>query len=103
MAPPRPLNYLTVEVFESDDGVASLEALACTSEQHHPQALAEAQALLDWAWGQRPNGHGPLDEGHEWDHDLQVQPAQGGWCSVSLTLTGPQAFLDQLLRHFQQA
>jgi hypothetical protein len=94
------MKYLTVELFESDDGQASLEALACTSERHHGDALAEAQALLQWAWQARPHSHGPLDEGHEWDHDLQTQIGSDGWCTVSLTLTGPRPFLEELLRHF---
>ena len=88
------LRWLTVDVSDNDEGVVTIEALASTDAAGHAFALAEAQALLDWAWRAFPDTHGPADDGGQWDHDLQAgaDADAGGWQSVSLTLTGTPEF-----------
>jgi hypothetical protein len=97
------VNYLTFDLSDNADGVITLEAMASTTAEHHAAALAEAQLLLDWAWRRFPHSHGPADEGHDWDHDLQVGVEAGGWHVVSLTLTGSQRFVDEFLAAFGDA
>jgi hypothetical protein len=86
------LRWLTVDVSDNDEGVVTIEALAATDAADHAFALAEAQALLDWAWRAFPHSHGPADDGGEWDHDLQSGVEPDGWHSVALTLTGTREF-----------
>ncbi len=93
---------LTVDFSETLDGTCTLEALASTRPAQHGQALAEAQCLLDWAWQLFPDSHGPLDEGHDWHHDLQVSQEPDGWQQVALTLTGRAAFMEALRSAFPE-
>jgi hypothetical protein len=87
-----PLQYLSFDVSDNDEGVVTIEALASTSASQHAAVLAEANRVLDWAWQAFPHTHGPADEGGEWDHDLQVSVEGDGWHAVTLTLTGTPEF-----------
>jgi hypothetical protein len=62
--------------------------------------IDEAQQVLHWAWHAFPHGHGPLDTGADWDHDLQVQVEVGGWHTVTLTLSASAPFVEQFLATF---
>jgi len=86
------LHLLTLDVSDNDEGVVTIEALASTPAAQHAAALAEARAVLDWAWRAFPHTHGPADEGGEWDHDLQSGVEGDGWHAVTLTLTGTPEF-----------
>jgi hypothetical protein len=86
------LRLLTLDISDNDEGVVTIEALASTPAAQHAEALAEAQRILDWAWGAFPNTHGPADEGGEWDHDLQAGVEADGWHAVTLTLSGTAEF-----------
>ena len=94
------LRWLTLDVSDNDEGVVTIEALASTDAGGHPFALAEAQAILDWAWQAFPGTHGPADEGGQWDHDLQAGAEPGGWHSVALTLTGTPEFARAFAAEF---
>lgn len=102
MEPRTPLHHLTFTFSEGVDGVSTLEAMAATAADRHPAALAEAQALLAWAWQQFPDSHGPPDQGHDWDHDLQVGVEDGTWSVVTLTLAGSPRFIDAFIERFGQ-
>lgn len=109
MAPPDAsrsavaLRYLTFDVIEGNDGVTTIEALASTATDQHPEVIAEAQSLLDWAWATFPHTQGPADDGADWDHDLQVTLEDGGWCAVTLTLTASPRFVDAFMARFGSA
>lgn len=62
--------------------------MASTAAGLHAAVLAEVQHAMDWGSRRFPNSHGPIDDGLEWDHDLQVTVEEGGWHTVTLTLTG---------------
>jgi hypothetical protein len=94
------MDYLFFDVSEGTDDVITLEALASTRAAEHDAVLAEAQRVLDWAWRHYPDTHGRMEEGMEWDHDLQDVVEPGGWHAVTLTLTGTPAFADALLAAF---
>ncbi|WP_298009487.1 hypothetical protein [uncultured Aquabacterium sp.] len=93
------LHYLTFEISEDTDGIGTAEGMASTDAAAHAQALAEAQTVLVWAQAHSPLGHGPLEEGFEWDHDLQIS-REGDWHTVTLTLSGTMAFLDAFRERF---
>ena len=88
------MHYLDFELSDTDDGVATLDALASTDAHHHAAVMAEVQLVLDWAWHHFPLTHGPVDEGMDWQHDLQVHEEAGGWHTVALTLAGSPRFVD---------
>jgi len=92
---------LTLDISDNDEGIVTIEALASTTVARHAQAVAEAQAMLDWAWRAFPQTHGPADDGGEWDHDLQVQVEPGGWHAVTLTLTGTPEFARAFHAEFE--
>ena len=94
------MDYLTFALDEVDDGVATLEAMASTRAVQHAAVMAEVQQVLDWAWHQFPDSHGPIDDGMHWDHDLQVTIEAGGWHTVTLTLTGTGRFVEEFIAVF---
>lgn len=94
------MQYLSFDLSDNDDGVATLEALASTGAADHPAVLAEAEHVLAWAWRRFPRTHGPAEDGMDWDHDLQVSEEAGGWHSVTLTLTGSRRFVEAFLAEF---
>ena len=91
------MRYLIFDFSDGDDGIATLEAMASTRAEEHGRVMAEAQQVLDWAQAQSPNRHGPVEEGHAWDHELLVQQEDGGWLTVTLTLSASAEFLEAFL------
>ncbi len=97
------MDYLSFARDEVDDGVATLEAMASTAAAQHAAVMAEVQQVLDWAWRHFPDAHGAVDDGMQWDHDLQVSLEAGGWHTVTLTLTGTSLFVTEFLSAFEAA
>lgn len=87
------LRHLQFDLSDDADGVSTLEAQASTRAEQHPAVLAEVQQVLDWAWRHFPHSHGPVADGHDWDHDLQVLVEDGHWHCVTLTLAGSARFV----------
>jgi hypothetical protein len=94
------MQYLSFDLSEGSDGVTTLDALASTSAAQHAAVLAEAQDLLAWCRREFPHTEGAVDEGMDWDHELQVSVEDGGWHSVALTLTGSPRFVEAFLAAF---
>lgn len=97
------MDFLSFDLTEVDDGVSSLEAMASTGVDQHTAVMAEVQQVLDWAWSRFPGSHGPIDDGFDWDHDLQVMFEDGGWHVVTLTLTGTERFVTEFVANFRDA
>lgn len=84
--------------------------MAATAAEQHAAVMAEVQLVLDWAERHFPHTQGPVDDGHDWQHELQVQvqaaPAAtpghsgGAWHSVSLTLSCSERFVAEFLQRF---
>jgi hypothetical protein len=91
------MRYLIFDFSDGGDGIATLEAMASTREDEHPAVLAEAQQVLDWAYRHFPNRHGPVEDGHAWDHELLTQREEGGWLTLTLTLSASAEFADAFL------
>ena len=89
------MRYLSFDLSDNTEGVTTLEAMASTQAAQHAEVMAEVQQVLDWAWQHFPHTHGPADEGMDWDHDVQVHAEDGGWHTVTLTLTGSPGFAEQ--------
>lgn len=97
------MHYLSFDLSDDTEGVTTLDAMASTTAAQHAAVMAEVQRVLDWAWQQFPHSHGPVDEGWDWDHDLQVSVEDGGWHVVTLTLAGSAAFVAAFLQRFGAA
>ena len=66
-----------------------------------------SRAVFGAPWGrkrafEKPILYGPVDDGLDWDHDLQVQVEDGGWHAVSLTLAGSPRFIEAFFAAFGQ-
>jgi hypothetical protein len=94
------MRFLTFDISDSTDGVTTLEAMASTSAEQHGAVLAEAQQVLDWAWRRFPDSHGPVEDGMDWDHDLQVHVEDDRWHTVTLTLTASPLFAEAFAADF---
>lgn len=94
------LRFLSFQLDEVDADVASLEAMASTALEQHLNVMAEVQQVLDWAWREYPGSHGRIDDGMDWDHDLQVTVEDGAWHTVTLTLTGTARFVQEFVATF---
>lgn len=96
----NPTRYLTFDLSDGGDAITTIEAMASTAAGQHAAVMAEVQQLLDWAWRHFPRSHGPVDDGMDWDHDLQVSVEPGDWHVVVLTLTGSPAFAADFIAAF---
>ena len=67
------LQYLEFDCSEDTEGVVCWDALAQPAASHTAALLREVTQLLSWASRFSTQGPGPLDEGSDWDFDLQVQ------------------------------
>ena len=101
------MRYLNFDVSLAGDGVTVLEAMASfstsipsTAAETHAAVMAEVQQVLAWAAQHFPHSQGPLDDGNDWHHDLQLQVEQGAWHSVTLTLSGSDLFVAEFLQAF---
>lgn len=70
------LQLLDFDCSEDADGVTCWDALAHPHTRHTPALLHEAAQVLTWAhqWACRFHaaGPGPIEDGAEWDFDLQI-------------------------------
>lgn len=118
------LSYLEFDYSEDADGVGTFDALAATAPTHHAAVLAEVATVLAWAHHAFEAQRAPLDEGGEWDYDLQgwrefsavdvldfdehsgelsvqAQAAGAARHTVSLSITGLPGFCAAFRERFQ--
>lgn len=79
----QPLQYLEFDTADDGGQACSFDAMASVTAAHLPALLAEVGGLLDWLALQF-GPPGPLDDGADWDLELQasqdtVQPLQTLW------------------------
>ena len=109
------LNYLDFDLSEDAQGHGSFDAMASAAPAQLPALQAEVLRVLDWAHRDFGGVRGPLDEGGDWDCELQgvqetattldlqydaqagrllLQPGATGAprVTLSLTLSGTPAF-----------
>jgi hypothetical protein len=65
------LHYLDFDFGEDSAGVGTLEAMASTWPEQVAAVHAEVLQVLDWAFTNFPGRRGPIEEGGDWDYDLQ--------------------------------
>ena len=71
------LQLLDFDCSEDTEGVVCWDALAQPQPRHNHALLHEVSQVLAWAHGFDAHGPGPLDDGANWDFDLQatLQPS----------------------------
>lgn len=117
------LDYLEFDYSEDTEGLCTFDAMASVAPAQLPAVLNEVEQVLGWAFARFADSRGPLDEGMQWDFDLQSQQeftvqdhirfdeaagrvsrqaGQAGQprCTVSLSLSGTPAFGDALRAQF---
>ncbi len=120
------LSYLEFDYSEDADGVGTFDALAATAPAHNAAVLAEVATVLAWAQQAFEGQRAPLDEGGEWDYDLQAwrefsavdvldfdehsgelsvqrQPAGIARHTVSLSITGTPVFCAAFRERFHSS
>lgn len=93
------LQYLLFDPSDNGDDTGTWDVMASVRAAQVPEVLAEVRTVLAWAEAHAPGPRGALDEGGVWDADEHVQ-ADGGWTTVTLTLTGPWEWGEALVAHF---
>jgi hypothetical protein len=100
------LDFLEFDYSEDDQGHGSFDAMAAALPGQLPALEAEIVHVLQWAEREFPDAQGPLEEGGEWDVELQgvqempttldveyadgqlrLQPSDIGTPRVTLTIT----------------
>jgi hypothetical protein len=94
------MRLLTLDVTDSTDDIWIAEFSASTRAERHAEVMREVAEVLGWARRHFPAAEGPLDEGGEWDHALQVSEEDGGWHAVTLTLSATPPLMADLLAQF---
>lgn len=117
------LDYLDFDYSEDADGNGSFDAMAAVAPQRLAALQAELLRVLDWASQEFGGVRGPLDDGGDWDCELQgmqevatplqvryegaagglqLEPATAGVprITLSLTLGGTPAFCAALRERF---
>lgn len=108
-----PLNYLDFDYSEDEAGNGSFDAMAAADPGQLPALRAELLQVLQWAEREFAHARGPLEDGGQWDCELQgvsevataldlhfeqgelrMTPGPTGAprVTLSLTLTGTPAF-----------
>ena len=65
------LNYLDFDYNEDADGTGTFDAMASAQPAQLPALHAEITQVLAWAHQHWPHACGPLEDGGEWQYDLQ--------------------------------
>ena len=123
---PRPdmaLNYLDFDYCEDEHGWGTFDAVASTLPAQVKAVHAEIAGVLEWAHAAFANVQAPLDEGGEWDFNLQGQqewtahealhyhpgtrqftsrlsPAGPARHTVTFSISGSAQFCDALRQQF---
>ena len=117
------LQYLDFDFSENSEGTGTWDAMASATPQQWPALLDEVVQVLHWAHDRFAGQRGPVEEGGDWDYDLQcvqevvtpqhlhydpeeqVLHVQNGNASIqrhtlSLSLSGSAQFSAALREHF---
>ncbi|MFN3733932.1 hypothetical protein [Comamonas testosteroni] len=115
------LDYLEFDYSEDEEGTGTWDAMASVRAERVPALAGEIEALLLWASRKFAGRQGAVEDGHDWDYDLQAQDDEGqplnarfdktagrlelqasatGRTTVSLSLSGSSQFGAALRQAF---
>lgn len=81
------LQLLDFECSEDAEGVVCWDALAQPHAQYHSALLQEVSEVLAWAYRFDAQGPGPLEDGANWDYDLQATLHTQGQAPLTAQIT----------------
>lgn len=95
------LRWLDFDYSEDTEGVGTFDAMASTAPAHTPAVEAEIAEVIAWAEAAFPNGRGVLEDGADWDFDLQeLHEEDGARRTLVLSIGGSAAFCEALRERF---
>ena len=71
------LDYLEFDYSEDEEGTGTWDAMASVKAERVQALAGEIEALLRWASQKFAGRQGPLEDGNDWDYDLQAQDDDG--------------------------
>jgi len=71
------LEYLDFDYSEDEQGTGNWDAMASVHASRVPALAAEIEQVLRWASQEFTGRQGAIDDGGDWDYDLQSQDDQG--------------------------
>ena len=90
------LNYLDFDYSEDTEGIGVFDAMASVRPERLAAVHAEVAQVLEWAHAAFAGRRGPVEEGGEWDYDLQdvhdAQEAEAQRRTVTLSISGSPTF-----------
>jgi hypothetical protein len=99
------LRWLDFDYSEGDDGTGVFDALTSVELRHAEAVQAEVDDVLAWAEQHFPGRRAPVEEGGDWDFELQLtdEPGDPPRRCFSLTLSGAAAFCEAFRERFAAA
>ena len=115
------LDYLIFDYSEDEEGNGTWDAMASVSAARLSALIAEIESVLTWANRAFPGQRAAIEDGGDWDFDLQAQNDSGdsliadfdaraskaqiaaapnGNTNVTLTISGSAAFADAFREAF---
>ncbi|GAB3476453.1 hypothetical protein [Polaromonas eurypsychrophila] len=96
------LQFLNFDFSEDPEGGGTFDAMASVRSAQLAAARAEIAEVLDWAETAFAGQRAPLDEGGEWDVDLQehADAASPPWHVLTLSISGSAAFCAAFMQRF---
>lgn len=99
------LRWLDFDYSEGDDGTGTFDAMASVELHHAGEVQAEVDAVLAWAQSTFAGRRAPVEEGGDWEADLQVTDEAGSpprRC-FSLAVSGSRSFCEAFGERFAAA
>lgn len=100
------LDYLLFDYSEGSDGTGVYDAMAAVSPAAADTVQAEVAQVLAWAEAQFPGGHAPVEDGGDWDAELDVSDEANGGNTrrvFTLSIAGSEAFCAAFAVQFADA
>jgi hypothetical protein len=96
------LQFLVFEHSEDPQGGGSFDAMASVRQAQLAALRAEVAEVVGWAETAFAGQRAPLDEGGEWDMDLQeqVDAASPLWHVLTLSISGSAPFCAAFIERF---
>ena len=83
------LDYLEFDYSEDEEGTGTWDAMASVKAERVPALAAEIEAVLRWASQKFAGRQGAVEEGFDWDYDLQLTDVGAAAAQARITFDAP--------------
>jgi hypothetical protein len=96
------LQFLEFDFSEDPEGGGTFDAMASVRQAQLAEVRAEIAEVLEWAESAFAGQRAPLEEGGEWDADLQAHTdaASPPWHVLTLCISGSAVFCAAFMQRF---